>query len=307
MRLAGIVLGLGLGGFVDGITLHQIMQWHNMGSAVLPPTTMAAMAQNMTWDGMFHGVTLVLTIIGVLMLWSDGVAGYSPRSMSVFVGEMILGWGLFNLVEGVVDHHLLNIHPVRDLPFHVPAYVMGLNDGFSPKLGDEAVAGAGNLVGLTNQVTVADIDASKPGLEMLFAGYDGKIHAVAANKQELWTFAYAENGRALTPGIVVADLSADGVPEIVFATYTPDKGTGALYVVSAAGAQLHKVPLPERGSMSVPTIGDADGDGVLDIVVSLKDDTSKDAALVFKVPTAKPNCMLWPTGRANNLRNGWVR
>ena len=36
MRLAGIVLGLGLGGFVDGIALHQIMQWHNMGSAVLP-------------------------------------------------------------------------------------------------------------------------------------------------------------------------------------------------------------------------------------------------------------------------------
>jgi uncharacterized membrane protein len=45
MRLAGIVLGLGLGGVVDGITLHQIMQWHNMGSAVLPPTTMDAMAQ----------------------------------------------------------------------------------------------------------------------------------------------------------------------------------------------------------------------------------------------------------------------
>ena len=49
MRLAGIVLGLGLGGFVDGIALHQIMQWHNMGSAVLPPTTMDAMGQ--TWCG----------------------------------------------------------------------------------------------------------------------------------------------------------------------------------------------------------------------------------------------------------------
>ena len=59
MRLAGIVLGLGLGGFVDGITLHQIMQWHNMGSAVLPPTTMDAMAQNMVWDGLFHAATLV--------------------------------------------------------------------------------------------------------------------------------------------------------------------------------------------------------------------------------------------------------
>ena len=53
MRLAGIVLGLGLGGFVDGITLHQIMQWHNMGSAVLPPTTMDAMAQNWCGTGCF--------------------------------------------------------------------------------------------------------------------------------------------------------------------------------------------------------------------------------------------------------------
>ena len=53
MRLAGIVLGLGLGGFVDGITLHQIMQWHNMGSAVLAPTTIDAMAQNCFGTGCF--------------------------------------------------------------------------------------------------------------------------------------------------------------------------------------------------------------------------------------------------------------
>ncbi|MBX3231678.1 MAG: VCBS repeat-containing protein [Labilithrix sp.] len=196
-----------------------------------------------------------------------------------------------------------------ETPFHVPAYVMGLNDGFSPKLGDDAVAGAGNLVGLTNQVTVADVDAAVPGLELIFAGFDGKIHAVSAAKTELWSFAYAEDGRALTPGVVVADLSADGVPEIVFATYTPDEGAGALYVLSAQGAQLHKVPLPERGSMAVPTIGDADGDGALDIVVSLKDEyaSTKDPVHVFTVPGSKPNCLLWPTGRANFLRNGWVR
>ena len=45
-----------------------------------------------------------------------------PRSLSVLIGQMILGWGLFNLVEGLIDHHLLNIHHVRDMPFHVPAY-----------------------------------------------------------------------------------------------------------------------------------------------------------------------------------------
>jgi uncharacterized membrane protein len=81
------VLGLGLGGFVDGITLHQIMQWHNMGSAVLPPTTMDAMAKNMVGDGMFHAATLLLTLVGVLMLWSDGVAGRSPGRLSVLVGR----------------------------------------------------------------------------------------------------------------------------------------------------------------------------------------------------------------------------
>jgi hypothetical protein len=60
--------------------------------------------------------------------------------------------------------------------------------------------------------------------------------------------------------------------------------------------------------MAVPTIGDVDGDGTLDIVVSLKDpEPAKESVFVFQVPGSKPNCVLWPTGRANNLRNGWVR
>ena len=35
---------------------------------------------------------------------------------------MILGWGLFNLVEGIIDHQLLELHHVRDMPVDVPAY-----------------------------------------------------------------------------------------------------------------------------------------------------------------------------------------
>jgi uncharacterized membrane protein len=46
-----------MGGFADGIAAHQIMQWHNMGSAVLLPLTMEAMSQNMVWDGEFHLAT----------------------------------------------------------------------------------------------------------------------------------------------------------------------------------------------------------------------------------------------------------
>jgi hypothetical protein len=196
--------------------------------------------------------------------------------------------------------------PGWEAPLHVPAYVMGLGDGFNPELEGSAVAGASNLVGLTNQVTVAEIDPDSAGLEMVFAGFDGKIHAASANKKELWTTDYATNGRALTGGVVVADLSADGVPEIVFTTYSPDQGGGNLFVLSSKGAVLHKIALPTRGSMAVPTIADADGNGTLDIVVSLKD-WGKEGVYVYEVPGSKPNCLLWPTGRGNFLRNGWVR
>lgn len=121
-RRPGIILGLGLGGFADGIVLHQIAQWHNMGSAVLPPTTLAAMQQNMVWDGWFHVATLLLTIAGVFMLLRDARARFLLPGPAGFTGQLLLGWGIFNLVEGIIDHHLLGIHHVRDMPMHVPLY-----------------------------------------------------------------------------------------------------------------------------------------------------------------------------------------
>jgi uncharacterized membrane protein len=118
----GILLGLGLGGFIDGIALHQIAQWHNMGSAKVPPVTMEAMQQNMAWDGWFHVVTLVLTIIGAYLLLSHARAGRLLPDTRSFTGQLLLGWGAFNLVEGIIDHHIIEIHHVRDLPMHVPLY-----------------------------------------------------------------------------------------------------------------------------------------------------------------------------------------
>jgi uncharacterized membrane protein len=121
-KRAAIILGIGLGGFVDGILLHQIIHWHNMGSAVVPPTTMEAMQQNMVWDGLFHAAVWVLTLIGVYWLLSDARRGAPLPDGKAFTGLLILGWGLFNLVEGIIDHHLLGLHHVRDLPAHVPLY-----------------------------------------------------------------------------------------------------------------------------------------------------------------------------------------
>ena len=115
-RTAAVLLGVGLGGFVDGILLHQIFQWHNMVSNWYPPTTMENMMFNMTWDGVFHAAVWVVTLIGVFMLWSAAFHRYTIPSLKAFVGAMIFGWGLFNLVEGIVDHQLLAIHYVRQVP-----------------------------------------------------------------------------------------------------------------------------------------------------------------------------------------------
>jgi uncharacterized membrane protein len=114
---AGVVLGVGMGGFLDGILLHMIMRWHHMVSNWVPPTTMEAMHINMTWDGLFHALTWAITLVGILMLWSAARNGPDAvPSRTTFLGQMILGFGLFNLIEGSIDHHLLAVHYVRQVP-----------------------------------------------------------------------------------------------------------------------------------------------------------------------------------------------
>jgi uncharacterized membrane protein len=116
------VLGVGLGGFADGISLHQIAQWHNMLSAKVPPVTMEAMKLNMTLDGWFHAAVWALTVAGVFMLLNAARRGTPLPTNRQFIGQLFLGWGSFNVVEGLIDHHLLDLHHVRDMPMHVPIY-----------------------------------------------------------------------------------------------------------------------------------------------------------------------------------------
>jgi uncharacterized membrane protein len=112
---AAIVLGIGLGGFIDGIVLHQIMQWHNMLSNWMPPTTLEAMHVNMVWDGLFHAVVWLVTLVGVLLLWNAAYHRERIPPLRELIGRLIFGWGWFNLVEGIIDHQLLGVHYVRQV------------------------------------------------------------------------------------------------------------------------------------------------------------------------------------------------
>jgi uncharacterized membrane protein len=110
---AGILLGCGLGAFVDGIVLHQMLQWHNMLSSVRPPVDLVSMKYNMLWDGAFHVFAWLVVVLGVWRLWRAGKRADVSWSTPTLLGAALLGWGLFNFIEGLIDHQLLGLHHVH--------------------------------------------------------------------------------------------------------------------------------------------------------------------------------------------------
>jgi uncharacterized membrane protein len=119
---AGLFLGIGLGGFVDGILFHQILQTHNMLSASIPVVDLVSAKINMTWDGYFHAGVWLMTVIGVYLLFKAGGRQDVAWSVRILNGAMLAGWGLFNLVEGLIDHQLLGIHHVMEYAIHKLPY-----------------------------------------------------------------------------------------------------------------------------------------------------------------------------------------
>lgn len=115
-KLPAFVLGLGLGGFLDGIVLHQVLQWHHLLSDTgdNPIDTVAGLETNTLADGLFHLATWTLVAAGMVLT----VRAWQRRELAppwrVHLGLVLAGWGVFNLVEGLVDHQLLGIHHVRD-------------------------------------------------------------------------------------------------------------------------------------------------------------------------------------------------
>ena len=113
--LAGVLFGLGLGGFFDGIVLHQVLQWHHMLSSWYPIDTLANLELNTRWDGLFHSATYVFVVLGLFLLWRSAHTRHLLWSNKLLIGTLLLGWGLFNVVEGVIDHQVLGVHHVNEL------------------------------------------------------------------------------------------------------------------------------------------------------------------------------------------------
>jgi uncharacterized membrane protein len=111
---AGLVLGMGFSGLADGIILHEILGWHHLVCYDLycRPTSVEQLQLENTQDGYFNlGLWLVL-LLGTAMLLRAARDAGPAWSGRVLLGSMLSGSGLFNFVEGLVNHQILGIHHV---------------------------------------------------------------------------------------------------------------------------------------------------------------------------------------------------
>ena len=112
-KSAGILFGLGLGGFFDGIVLHQLLQWHHMLTSFgYPADNVRNLEINRLW-GRYFSLQHVY-FCPARSHYPMEKSAPNAWSGKLLAGTMLIGFGIFNLVEGIVDHQLLGIHHVNE-------------------------------------------------------------------------------------------------------------------------------------------------------------------------------------------------
>ena len=130
--VSAILIGIGLAGLIDIIIFHEILQWHHTASHKIIPNTMESLQMNIAYDGAFLAFSLIITISGIALLWHASGSNDKNSILSnkwLFVGLVFIGLGGFNTVEGIVNHHILEMHHVMDvadpLPFDLTFLIVG--------------------------------------------------------------------------------------------------------------------------------------------------------------------------------------
>lgn len=104
--IAAFMLGVGLIGAVDGIVFHQLLQWHHMIDS--PNINFEIIT-----DGFFTAGFSTILIWGGIKIFLDARNDQLGHSWGTFFSGLLIGSGAFNLVEGIVNHHILQVHRVR--------------------------------------------------------------------------------------------------------------------------------------------------------------------------------------------------
>lgn len=109
---AAYLLGFALGGFFDGILLHQVLQWHhllvNVQGALFQDLRVQILA-----DGLFHALMYVIGVIGLWKLWQARAELSRPGAGPLLLGNVFIGFGAWHILDGILSHWILQIHRIR--------------------------------------------------------------------------------------------------------------------------------------------------------------------------------------------------
>ena len=149
-----------------------------------------------------------------------------------------------------------------------------------------------------------DVPRGKPGFMRMEAGRTGIRFENTVSDSALLGNRMLGQGA----GVALGDVDGDGLVDVFLAR---TEGCNALNR-NLGGWRFEDVAKPagvaacDRYS-SGAAFADVDGNGTLDIVVSLKDAVDKQkSALIYEVAGSADNCMPWPTARGNDRRDGFV-
>ncbi len=112
LRWAGFLLGFSLGGFFDGILLHQVLQWHHLLSNVQAAALQDIRVQ-MLADGLFHALMYVIAVWALVLLWKARADCAAPGAGRALWAQALIGFGIWHIVDSVFSHWITGIHRIR--------------------------------------------------------------------------------------------------------------------------------------------------------------------------------------------------
>jgi uncharacterized membrane protein len=116
----GAILGIGMVGTLDEVLLHQLLQWHNF---YVHTTSYWRLVS----DGIFHLVSSGMLVIGALLMWARGYQLGAPGEGRALAAGLLFGMGGFNLYDGIIQHKILQLHPVREGVANLLPYDLAFN------------------------------------------------------------------------------------------------------------------------------------------------------------------------------------
>ncbi len=105
--IAGILMGIGVAGFVDETVFHQILHWHHFYDQSSPSWGLIS-------DGLFHAFSW-FSVIGGFFIFADLRRRRAWRR-TWHVAGFLFGLGGFQLYDGTVQHKWWHLHEIR---YHV--------------------------------------------------------------------------------------------------------------------------------------------------------------------------------------------